>query len=163
MDFKKRVVIVSGTPGTGKTTVARRLASALGLDYVDVNDVVESYGLAERYDARRRCNVVDTAKLNKALRQIIDDSARGVVIDSHLSHYMKPEDVDVCVITKCDLKILQQRLVKRGYHDDKVRENLDAEILDICYNEAVEAGHDVIALSTDEEPDLSEIIRKVKS
>ena len=77
------------------------------------------------------------------------DSVKGLVIDSHLSHYLPKEYVDTCIITKCNLKLLKKRLEERGYSKNKVRENLDVEIFDTCRLEALEAGHKVKIIETD--------------
>ena len=145
------VIIVSGTPGTGKTTVARKLAKDKGFLYVDVNKVIEKDKLSEGYDEEKDTKIIDTKKLNKALVKIIKKSKeKGLVIDSHLSHYLPKRYVDKCIITKCSLKELKKRLEKRGYLKEKVRENLDAEIFDTCRIEALEAGHEVEVVMTDQ-------------
>jgi len=73
---------------------------------------------------------------------------KDVVIDSHLSHYLPKKYVDKCIVTKSSLEELKKRLKKRGYKEGKIRENLDAEIFDICRIEAEEAGHDVEVVQT---------------
>lgn len=73
--------------------------------------------------------------------------SRGLVIDSHISHLLPKQMVDVCIVMICpDLKKLKRRLQQRGYSPKKVRENLDAEIFQVCLNEAKEGGHRVIVV-----------------
>ena len=86
--------------------------------------------------------------MNKILIEIIEKSKKDLVIDSHLSHYLPKKYVDLCVVTKCDLKVLKKRLEKRKYSKEKIRENLDVEIFDICLNEAKEKGHKVKVVDT---------------
>ena len=38
-----RIIIVTGTPGTGKTTIAKKLAKKLNFHYLDVNNVIKKY------------------------------------------------------------------------------------------------------------------------
>ena len=40
------VVIVTGTPSTGKTTIAKRLAKKINAMYVDVNKLVKKHVLS---------------------------------------------------------------------------------------------------------------------
>ncbi len=155
------IVIVSGTPGTGKTTVAKAIAQKHLLKYTDVNRIIKDNKLSEGYDKERDCIVIDTSKLClhlidkiKSHRQAKKSKFRGLVIDSHLSHSLPPSYVDVCIITKCALQTLKKRLEERGYKEQKIRENLDAEIFDTCRIEALEKGHKVKVVWTDEEPDL---------
>lgn len=141
------IIITSGTPGTGKTFVSKKLADNLGFKYVNVKRLLTKYNLKESYDKKRKSYVVDEKKLAKVLEKIIKESD-NLVIDSHLSQFINPRLVDLCVITKCDLKILEKRLKKKRYNKEKVRENLDCEIFDICLNEAKEKGHKVKVIDT---------------
>ena len=146
-----QVIIISGSPGSGKTTYAKKIAKEKNYKYIDVNEIIEKNNLIERYDKEKDTNIVDTDKLNIALIKIIEKAnEKGIVIDSHLSHYLPKKYVDKCIITKCDLRTLKKRLEKRGYSKNKVRENLDAEIFDTCRVEALEAGHQVEVVYTDE-------------
>ncbi len=142
-------VIVSGTPGTGKSTFAKSLAKKENLRYIDVNELIEEKKLYEEFDKKRLSKVVDIKKLNEVLIGIIKKNS-DVVIDSHLSHYLPKKYVEVCFITKCSLPELKKRLKIRGYSKQKIRENLDAEIFDTCRIEALEAGHSVEVVMTDE-------------
>ena len=148
-----RIIVVSGTPGTGKTTYAKKVAKGKDYKYIDVNRVIADSKLAEGYDKKRDTKIIDVKKLNNALILIINEEKKkkmkGVVIDSHLSHYLSKKLVDLCIITKCSLKTLKKRLEKRGYSKDKVRENMDAEIFDMCRTEAMEIGHKVKVVYTD--------------
>jgi adenylate kinase len=148
-----RVIVVSGVPGTGKTTIAKKIAKEKKYKYIDVNRVIEKHKLSEGYDKQKHTKIIDTNKLNKVLIRIINEEkekkTKGLVIDSHLVHYLPKEYVDKCIITKCSLKELKKRLKNRGYSKEKVRENLDAEIFDICRLEALEARHNVQVIYTD--------------
>jgi adenylate kinase len=139
-----KTIIVTGTPGAGKTSVAKRIAKQMKCEYFDVTAFIKKKKLYDFYDRKSKSYVVDTKKLNKELVKIAKKG--NVVIDSHLSHYLPSKVVDLCVVAKCELKELKKRLEKRGYSEAKVRENLDCEIFDICLNEAKEAGHDVVVV-----------------
>ena len=73
---------------------------------------------------------------------------KGIIIDSHLSHYLPKRHVDLCIVTKCNLKELESRLRNKKYSKDKIRENLDAEICDVCLSESKEKGHKVLVVDT---------------
>jgi len=147
-----KVIIVTGTPGTGKTIVAKKISKMKDYAYVDANQIIKKYKLSEGYDRKRKTKIIDTKKLNSALLKEIDtykkSNIKGLVIDSHLSHYLPKKYADMCIVTKCALKELQKRLRKRVYAKQKVRENLDSEIFDICLNEAREMGHKVMVIDT---------------
>ena len=138
-----KAVIVSGSVCSGKTTFAKKLAKENMYKYVSVTDLVKKYKLSECYDKERDSEIVDVKKLNKVLIKLINDSKKKLVIDGHLSHYLPKKYVEKCYIIKCELKELKKRLKKRGYSENKIRENLDAEIFDVCLVEAKENGYEI--------------------
>ena len=150
------IIIVSGTPGTGKTTLSRKLAAKLKYDYIDVKKAIAENKLKEKYDKKRRTYAVDVKKLNKILISLIKKN-KDLIIDSHLSHYLAKRYVDLCIITKCDLKELNKRLKKRRYSKNKIKENLECEIFDICLNEAKERGHNTIVIDTTKGLNIKEV------
>jgi len=156
-------IIVTGTPGTGKTTIAMHLAKKMGYQYVDVNKIISRERLSTGYDRKKKCKVVDEKQLSKVLVKMINDSEQGLVIDSHLSHYLPSSAVDVCVVTKCNLKLLKRRMKRRKYSEQKIRDNLDCEIFDVCLNETKEAGHNIVVVETDKKVDYDKLIRKIKT
>lgn len=154
-------IVVSGTPGTGKTTLAKKLAEKINYKYIDVKRLITINKISKTYDKKRKCNIVDTTKLNKLLIKKIKSNP-NIIIDSHLSHYIPKKYVDLCIITKCNLKILEKRLKKRRYNKDKIRENLDCEIFDICFNEAKELKHKIIVIDTTKGIKIKELLKQIK-
>lgn len=141
------VICVSGSVGCGKTVYAKKLAKKLGYTYVDVKKVVKEHGLDAEWDSVRHCSVVDEKKLVKILVALIK-KGDNLVIDSHMSHFIPPRYVSQVIICKTPLKTLERRLKRRRYSLAKIRENLDVEIFDMCFVEAVELGHVVKVVAT---------------
>src|SRR3989338_11076617 len=103
-----RIIIVTGTPGSGKTTFAKRLSKKPGFEYIDVNKLISKHKLHQGYDPKLKTKIVDTKKLSNFLISYVKKSkAKGVVIDSHLSHFLPSSFVDECYVTTCDLKTLR--------------------------------------------------------
>ncbi len=147
------IICITGTPGAGKTTLAKILLKELGYPLLDVRKFIKEKGISEGFDKKLKCDIIDVKKLNKELIKEIgrvkkEFSPTGIIIDSHLSHYLPKRYIDMCVVTKCDLKELNNRLRKRKYSKEKIRENLDSEIFDICLNEAKEKGHYTFVINT---------------
>lgn len=141
------IYVCTGTPGTGKTELSKELAKRMKMKYVDVNRIIKKEKLIESYDKVRETSVVDEKKLAKALIKLAKEKD-NMIIDSHMSHELPPKYVDWCIVTKCDPDILKKRLEKKGYPKEKVEENVDAEILDICRSEAEQYGHKIITVDT---------------
>jgi adenylate kinase len=157
-----RTIIVTGTPGTGKTTLSKKLAKKLQYRYLDVHKLISQYNISEGYDKKRDTDIIDSKKLNLALiGEINSHKGKGVIIDSHMSHYLPKRHVDLCMVTKCDLKELEKRLKTKKYSREKTRENMDAEIFDVCLNEAKEHKHKIMVVDTTKNIDIEELSKKV--
>jgi adenylate kinase len=153
------IICVTGTPGTGKTTLAKSIAKKRLGEYISGNDIIEKYLLSEGYDQKRDCNIIDPDKFTKKALIECKNEKKKYILDSHLSHNLPKRKVALCIVCKCELKKLKKRLEKREYSQNKIRENIDSEIFDICLNEAVEKGHQ-IAIYDGKNKD--KIIKKVK-
>lgn len=140
------LIIVTGTPGTGKTLVAKEISNKYKLKYVNLNSLIMKNKLYDYYDKKLMSYVIDVNKLNKFLIRFV--RGKDLVIDSHLSHYLDMKYVDLCIVVKCDISVLKKRLEKRGYTKGKIRENMDAEIFDVCLVEANEFGHNAKVIDT---------------
>ena len=163
-----KTIVVTGTPGTGKTTLAKNLAQKLNFLYLDVNKIIFKYKLSEGYDNKRKTKIIDINKLNKRLILEIKNfkkqnkKFKGIIIDSHLSHYLPRKYVDICIVTKCGIKELNKRLKKKEFNKSKIQENVQAEIFDICYNEAKERKHKIILVDTTKGFNIGLIYQKIK-
>jgi len=125
-------IALTGTPGTGKTAVARILRS-LGENVLDLNDIAFSNGLLGPYDRRRRTREVDLKGLRRLIGRIHPGKGR-LFLEGHYSHLLP---VDRAVVLRCAPATLRRRLSRRGYPRSKVRENSLAEALDEITVEAV--------------------------
>lgn len=161
-----KTFIITGTPGTGKTTLAKALSKKLNYKYIDVNKIVNKYNISEGYDKKRKTKIVDIKKLNKYLLIEINkaksNESNGIIIDSHLSHYLPKKYVDLCIVAKCNLKTLKKRLKKKKYSKEKIRENLDAEIFDICLQEAKQRKHKVEIVDTTRSINLKSLLKRIE-
>jgi len=134
----KRVIVVTGTPGVGKTIVSERLAQKLGAVHITVADLVRHEGIASGYDEKRQTLIADDEKLAKRVQQIIDKTRKTVIVDGHFATETVPKRyVTKVFVLRCHPKQLKQRMVERGFQGAKLRENLAAEVLDICLTDAV--------------------------
>ncbi|MEK6947133.1 MAG: AAA family ATPase [Nanoarchaeota archaeon] len=170
-----KTLLVTGTPGTGKTTLSKLLAKKLNFYYLDVNKIISKYKLSEGYDRKRKTKIIDVNKLNKKLineikiikelnknnRNKKSDKITGIIIDSHLSHYLPRRYADFCIVTKCDIRELNKRLKKKKFHESKIKENLEAEIFDVCFNEAKERKHKIIAIGTTKGFNINGLIKSL--
>jgi adenylate kinase len=58
-------IVVTGTPGVGKTTHAEQLAQNLGFKHVSINQIVKDEGFHEGKDEELGSWIVDEDKVSK--------------------------------------------------------------------------------------------------
>ena len=132
--------MVTGTPGVGKTIVSERLAEKLGAVHIDVADLIRREGIAGGYDEKRQTLIADDEKLAKRVQQIIAKTSKTVIVDGHFATEAVPKGyVTKVILLRCHPKQLEQRMLEKGFQGAKLRENLAAEILDVCLTDAVNA------------------------
>jgi adenylate kinase len=128
-------VVLTGTPGTGKTTAAERLP----YEVVHLNAVIEREGLWTERDAERDSLVVDLDGLRAWVDDTVGSTDDGdeevVVLESHLAHLL---DADRVVVLRCRPDVLEARLRERGESAEKASENAESEALDVILTEAVD-------------------------
>ena len=155
-----KTICVTGSVASGKTTIAKELSKKLKYKYIDVSELIKENKLQGKYIKKLDTHEVDAEKLNKFLERLIKESKENLIIDSHLSHYLDTKYIDLCIVCKCEIKDLKKRLEAREYSKDKIRENLDAEIFDVCLVEALENKHKIIVVNTSENNLNKNIMRK---
>jgi adenylate kinase len=128
-------VALSGTPGTGKTTVADRLAGDDDVDVVHLNEVIETEGLWTERDDERGSLVADLDAVEDWLATRDAPAAATTLVESHLAHLLPVERV---VVLRCHPADLEARLRERGESEATAAENAESEALDVVLTEAVE-------------------------
>jgi adenylate kinase len=137
---KGTAVLVTGTPGTGKTTTSRILARELRASYLDPRSLLGQKGVDYIYDRNRRTRVVSLRRLRSALCKRAARLDFGLVIDSHIALETGPLPKLVrAIVLRCNPIVLERRLERKRWSKSKVGENLLAEILDVCLWDAVKA------------------------
>jgi broad-specificity NMP kinase len=58
-------VLVTGTPGTGKTSLSEQVAAATGLKHLNIGDLVKSQQLHTGWDDEFECLVIDEDKVRR--------------------------------------------------------------------------------------------------
>lgn len=161
------IIAITGTPGTGKSTLAKKLAEHLKFKHVDVTELARSYkdkkdSFVEGVDKKRDSMIIDPDKLEEFLKvHIKNKGLEDVIVDSHLSHLLSKDFVDIVLITRCEISLLKKRLSARDYYEDKVKENIESEIFEICKSEAQELNHNIMEVDTTKDPDIEKIIHFV--
>jgi len=165
VDAFKRVILFTGTPGVGKTAVSRLLASRLGGLYVNLGELVERENLVSGVDEERGTLIADVDRVSERLKKIVDASDRDVIVDGHYAVDVVPaEKVSLVFVLRRDPDELRRLLESRGFEGEKLRENLAAEILDVCLCDAVRAcGSDRVCEIDASGKEVEEVVEYVAS
>jgi len=136
------MIAITGTPGTGKTRLADELRLR-GYEVLDINEHIRSNGLLEEKDEARDTYCVDVDSLDLSLETYREKDL--ILVEGHMSHCV---ECDMILVLRCGPAELAKRLKGRGYSQNKVTENVQAEILDVILCEASEAGVPVCELDS---------------
>ena len=135
--MSEKFVIITGTPGTGKTTVTKLLSEEGWVTY-DITSFVKEKSLFLGYDIIRDSLIIDEDRLQEELVRKAENH-KIVILDGHTATLIEDKFVKYCFVLKVDLAILNERLRDRNYSEHKVSENLQAEIMESCLTEAYDA------------------------
>jgi len=133
-----KIIIISGTPGSGKTSVARELNKLINSKVISLNKLAMSDKFLFKYDEKRSTYIVDLEiflpYVLKVIKRIKKVNPSYLIIESHFSDIIPEDYIDFVFVLRCDPDELLKRLEKKNYNSKKIIENIQAEILGNCVN-----------------------------
>jgi adenylate kinase len=131
------IIALTGTPGTGKTTVAEKL---LEMEYqvIEINKFLQQKNICTEYNKKNDTLEIDTGLLEKEIQDhlVKIKKPNHVIIEGHLSHNLS--FLDKIIVLRCHPKKLESRLKNKEFANAKVQENVEAETIDVITIESVE-------------------------
>lgn len=135
----QRLILVTGTPGVGKTTFSQRLARIRKATLIDLNRLLKREKLANRVDHLRRTRIADLDKARRRVKSHLRGLKGEVIVEGHLSHLVLDRKQNPIVfVVRCDPGRLARRLSRKKCSRRKIEENVMAEVLDVCLAESVQ-------------------------
>ncbi len=130
--MRRIVLVIAGTPGTGKTTIAKILVKKLGAIHVELSSLALRSRCVREYDDKRDTYIIDDKKLSKRVLKIISTQSSAIyVIDTHYPEILPPNIVDKVIVLRLNPIILYNRLKNKKWRREKIVENVEAEIIGI--------------------------------
>ncbi len=136
------VIVVAGTPGSGKTSLASRLARLTGRPFTTLSWLVLERGLWLGYDRERRSFIIDEDALCKELERLTQ-AEPGIIVETHWPQPLarcSKTPLEAVILTRCRPDKLAARLRRRAWPERKILENVEAELLGVIAADAVEAA-----------------------
>ena len=128
-------IILTGTPGVGKSSHCEQLGRSTGLKHLSINTVAQERGCISGKDTQLNSLIVDEDLLLDALENEVPTDG-GYLIDWHACDLFPESWIDLVVVLRASTEVLYDRLVARGYKANKVEENIDAEVMQVLLDEA---------------------------
>ncbi|MFH1588090.1 MAG: AAA family ATPase [Candidatus Diapherotrites archaeon] len=129
------IIIITGSPGTGKTTIARELSKKT--QFPVINE--QKYALAHNiglFDPKTNELVVPLDLLEKSLSKHLL-GLKSVILEGHLLCEMAL-NADLCIVLRINPDELEKRLKQRKYSDEKILDNVFCEQTGFCLEKAKE-------------------------
>ncbi|KAK3325642.1 AAA domain-containing protein [Apodospora peruviana] len=139
-------MVITGTPGVGKTTHCELVAERTGLKHLSVNEIVKDRECHEGWDDEYQSWIVDEDKLLDAMEDMQVSTKGGFIIDWHACDLFPKSWVDLVVVLRVDSATLYDRLTERKYPEVKLQENIDSEIMEVLLQEARESYDEEIVV-----------------
>lgn len=142
---------VTGTPGTGKSTVSKNLDGKI----VDLRDYLEENSMGKVNDDGEI--EVEIEELRKNPPEEPED--KDLIVEGHMAQYL---DLDYFVVLRARPDVLRERLQERDYSTEKIEENVEAEKLDVILSQAVQTQVKVFEIDTTDR-NVEEIVEEIRS
>ncbi|XP_043279688.1 adenylate kinase isoenzyme 6 [Venturia canescens] len=160
---KRPNILITGTPGVGKSTLARQLAERTDLVWREVGKLALENECFEEYDEHYKCSVLDEDKLIDCMENYMSEG--GNVVDYHGADFFPERWFDIVFVLRCDNTILYDRLTSRGYEGKKLEDNIDCEIFQTILEEANASYREEIVheLTSNNEQQMNENLARICS
>ncbi|XP_033210563.1 adenylate kinase isoenzyme 6 [Belonocnema kinseyi] len=127
-------ILVTGTPGVGKSKLSQALAEKTGLEWLDVSLMAVKNKCLEEFDQLYKCEILDEDKLLDLMEKPMSEG--GKIVDYHGAEFFPERWFDIVFVLRTDNTILYDRLKARGYSGKKLEDNIDCEIFQTILDEA---------------------------
>ncbi|XP_026290389.1 adenylate kinase isoenzyme 6 [Frankliniella occidentalis] len=127
-------ILITGTPGTGKSSLCKQLAEKTGYEWLEVSKLAKDWECISDYDEEYDTSVLDEDKLLDTMEPIMANG--GKIVDYHGCDFFPERWFNIVFVLRTDNTILYDRLSERGYTGKKLSDNVECEIFQTLLEEA---------------------------
>ncbi|KAL8707848.1 MAG: hypothetical protein Q9220_007202 [cf. Caloplaca sp. 1 TL-2023] len=153
-------IIVTGTPGVGKTALCESVTTTTKLRHLAINRIAKERDCHDGWDEGMKSWIVDEDKDARQILDCIEDEVQlgGCLIDWHACDLFPQSWIDLVIVLRANSATLYDRLKARNYAERKLQENIDAEIMEVLLAEARDAfdAEKVIELYSNDAADMED-------
>ncbi len=126
------VLVITGSPGVGKHTIARKMLQSNNYQLLDINKIAFDAKIVEKNQDGIE---VDVFNMKKHLKPLL--SKKSLVV-GHLAPYViDSKDANFVIVLRKNPYQLIDIYKERQYSEKKIKDNLGSEILGIITNDAI--------------------------
>ncbi|MDP8003666.1 MAG: AAA family ATPase [Caldisphaera sp.] len=162
-------IIVSGTPGTGKSSIASIISTSIVIneisnenkcDVIEVSDFAIRKNVVMPDDTGRETYVIDEEKLKDEILKESKGSKCYLLVTHYPDLFLDDErfykDTIFTILLRTNPVVLMKRLKEKGWDETKIIENVLAESFNFIAEEIYDYKYDVIEIDTSNlEPEIS--------
>ena len=155
-------ILITGTPGTGKSTTAQMLAAqAPSMRHIELGALVKDKQMHQGWDEEYETYILDEERILDELEEMQEPG--GLIVDFHGAELFPERWFDLVLVLRTDNTVLYPRLQGRCYSEMKLSENMEAEIMQTILDEARESYKEeiVIELRSDTVEDIESNVQRV--
>ena len=134
---EKANILITGTPGTGKSVLCQNLSELTNMNCINIGELVATKELHCGRDENRDCWIIDDDKVCDELEDIMVKGNN--IIDHHGCEFFPERWFHLIIVLRTKTEVLYERLEARNYHTEKIRENMQAEIMQVILENARES------------------------
>nr|WP_292319453.1 AAA family ATPase [Caldisphaera sp.] len=146
----KEFIIISGTPGTGKSSIGKILSEEINCKYIEVSEFAIKKGLVVPDETGRNTYVIKEEELKE---EILKESNGLTILITHYPDVFLDDDrfyfnTAFVLLLRTNPLILMKRLENKGWDHKKISENVLAEAFNTIAEDIYDYNDMIIEIDT---------------